>query len=98
MQVSKGNQNDAIKNAIIDFLHSDRFIKGDSVFSISTKNISEDILGVSISREGNKISVITQNEIDYNYKAAKKISFDSIISVGNCRNFCLQDHFFKTKK
>lgn len=68
-QISKGNQNDAIKNAVIDFLHSKRFMKGDSVFSIRTQNITDDIFGVSIFGVTNNISVITENEINYSYKA-----------------------------
>lgn len=66
--VATGNQNDAVRNAIIDFLHTD-LAKRDSVFSITIKNINEDILGVSILGERNKISVVTKNEIDYNYRA-----------------------------
>lgn len=68
MQISNGNQNDAIKNAVIDFLYSPKFFKGDSVFIISIKNINEDILAVSIFGARNKIAVITENEIDYSYR------------------------------
>jgi hypothetical protein len=69
IMVTKGNQNDAVQNAIYDFLHFGKLTKKDSVFSIIIKNVNEDILGVSILREGNKISVITENEIEYNYRA-----------------------------
>lgn len=67
--VSKGTKNEAIKNAIIDFLHKGKFDKKDTVFSIYLKDIKDNIWGISISEEPNKIAVITENKIDYSYKA-----------------------------
>lgn len=67
--VVKGNQNDAVKNAIMDFLHTSRLAKKDSIFSISIKSINKDIFGVSIFGARNKISVVTENEVDYSYRS-----------------------------
>lgn len=67
--ISEGNKNEAVKNAIIDFLHCNKSINRDSVFSITIKNIGDTILGVSISGVSNKISVITKNEQEYSYQA-----------------------------
>lgn len=67
--LSKGTKDEAIKNAIFDFLHKGEFDKSDTVFFIYTKDIKDDILGISISAESNKIAVITENKIDYSYKA-----------------------------
>lgn len=67
--VSKGTEDEAAKNAIIDFLHTGKLDKKDTVFSISIKTISKDILGISISEESNKIAVITEDNINYSYKA-----------------------------
>jgi hypothetical protein len=55
MIVAKGNQNDAVKNAIYDFLHSGNFSKKDSVFSIRLINLNDDALGVSIGANDNKL-------------------------------------------
>ncbi len=43
-----GSQDDAVLNAVTDFLNSSGLSKKDSVFSVQVKNISDDILGVSI--------------------------------------------------
>ncbi len=67
--VSTGTDSEGIKNAITDFLHSGKFNKRDTVFSVYLLNINENILGISISEESNKIAVITENNINYNYKA-----------------------------
>ena len=67
--VAKGNRNDAIKNAVSDFLHTPRFFKKDTVFDVMCQNIDSDILGITILGNPNKVSVITENEIEYSYKA-----------------------------
>jgi hypothetical protein len=67
--VANGNQNDAVKNAVLDFLQHNRLIRNDSVFSIIIRNVSQNVFAVGILPEINKIPVITKNEIDYSYKA-----------------------------
>lgn len=43
-----GSQDDAVLNVVTDFLNSSGLSKKDSVFSVQVRNISDDILGVSI--------------------------------------------------
>jgi hypothetical protein len=45
---SKGNNDDAIQNAICDFLNSSPLSKDDTTFSISLKEINKEVLGISI--------------------------------------------------
>jgi len=63
-----GNYNDAINNAVTDFINKKR-MRQDSVFSIHFMNIGDSIWGISISQAINKISVVTEDEIKYSYKA-----------------------------
>jgi hypothetical protein len=67
--VAKGDRNDAIKNAIIDFTHARRFYRKDTVFDFLIKDINDDVLAITILGERNKVAVITENEVDYSYKA-----------------------------
>lgn len=66
--VAEGNQNDAIQNAIYDFLHSGKLSKKDSVFSVYTTNINDEILGVSISGDINTLLVVTEDSVEYSYR------------------------------
>ena len=65
---SKGNHNDAVKNAITDFLYSRKYVNNDSVFSVRIVNVNDEILGVSILELINKITIYTENGVDYSYK------------------------------
>jgi len=67
--VSKGIPEGAVHNAIIDFLHSGKFDKKDTVFKVRMKNIDQNIIAISIIADPNKINVITDDKINYNYKA-----------------------------
>ena len=46
--VSNGNQNDAVHNAITDFLHTEKLSKQNSVFSVSIDTVNNEMLGISI--------------------------------------------------
>lgn len=46
--VSQGNQNDAIENAIIDFVHTCSLRKQDNIFSIEVYIDEENLLGLSV--------------------------------------------------
>jgi len=59
-----GNYNDAINNAVTDFINKKR-MRQDSVFSIHFMNIGDSIWGISISQAINKISVVTEDEIKH---------------------------------
>ena len=63
-----GDQNDAIKRAIHDFLKSRKLSEVDSIFSIYIENINEDILGISIGASDNSILVFTEDCIEYSYQ------------------------------
>jgi len=67
--IHHGNYNDAINNAITDFVYKNRNSKQDSVFSIHFIDIGDSLWGISISKEVNKIAVITKDELHYSYKA-----------------------------
>ncbi|HLY70085.1 MAG TPA: hypothetical protein VKR53_10190 [Puia sp.] len=71
-----GSKNDAIINAILDFTHSHSFRGKDSVFSIHVQDINEEILGVSILADRNKIAVVTENESTYSYKGFPSSYFE----------------------
>jgi hypothetical protein len=66
---SSGTENSAVKNAITDFLHTGKFDKKDTVFSIRIRHVSNDILGIGILSDHNKINVITADEVKYSYEA-----------------------------
>ena len=69
ISLAKGDINDAVQNAIADFLSSKQsHVKKDSVFSIHVANISDDILDIGISGERDKIALFTKNEVDYDYR------------------------------
>lgn len=53
--VSEGNSNDAVNNVIIDFLHTSRLSKKDSVFDIVVTDINDEILIIGIGSATNKI-------------------------------------------
>ncbi|UGU18157.1 hypothetical protein LS482_09780 [Sinomicrobium kalidii] len=63
MLVDKGTQNDAVQNAIIDFLYTSRLSKSDSVFSIYVENIDDNVLGVKVGGEFNKLLPGPENRI-----------------------------------
>lgn len=67
IMVTEGNQNDAIKNAIHDFLHTSKFSKKDSIFSIYFENVNDNVLGVSIGAEENKLLPSSDNKIGTNH-------------------------------
>jgi len=67
MLVPQGNQNDAIGNAIIDFLHTERLSKEDSVFSVSIDTVSNEILGINILGYEDKLVIHTKNKIGTNH-------------------------------
>jgi hypothetical protein len=55
IMVAQGNQNDAVQNAIKDFLHTDKYSKKDTVFSIRIADLNGEVLGVSIGRNDNRL-------------------------------------------
>jgi|GEM_PF-5636334 len=66
---SKGDISDAIQSSIADFLHSNKSITTkDSVFSINVENVNENVLGIGISVERDKVALFTKNEVDYDYR------------------------------
>ncbi len=64
--VTRGSQNDAVHNAIADFLNSDKLRKKDTVFHVSIKSINNQTLGISIFGRSAKISPTEKNKIGSN--------------------------------
>lgn len=55
--VKKGDTNDAVMNAIIDFSKTGSIYKNETIFYISIKKINEDKLVVDISKNSSKILI-----------------------------------------
>jgi hypothetical protein len=60
--------NDAIITAIDNFLQAKKYTKSDTVFIVSIRNVDDNLLGIGISAQRNRIAVFTENEIDYSYR------------------------------
>lgn len=61
--VSSGDQNDAVRNAITDFLHTEKLSKQDSVFSVSIDTVNSEILGIGILGYEDKLILHPDNKI-----------------------------------
>ena len=75
--IVKGNQDDAIQNAIYDFLNSEKIDKRDSIFGIYVKTISDEILGITIRADANPLLVVTEDNINYNYRGFPTMYFEN---------------------
>jgi hypothetical protein len=64
--VVQGGQNEAIHNAVVDFLHTDKLSKKDSVFSIRIIAINNHLLGMAIIGRRERISPTEKNRIGTN--------------------------------
>ncbi len=92
--LSKGEINDAIQNAIADFLQTKKnFAKQDNIFSIYVENINANILGISISAEKDKIALFTKNEVEYDYRF-----FPTRIYEQQDKLFCWKDSTINVSK
>lgn len=65
--VTEGKTDDAVKNAVIDFLNSDRLSKKDTVFSIEVKEIDKNVLGISILGYPDRLLPSSRNRIGTNF-------------------------------
>jgi len=66
--ISKGNHEDAIQNAVTDFLNTSPLRKNDTIFHIMMKEINNGILGISISGSTQKPYIVKDgNSITYKY-------------------------------
>jgi hypothetical protein len=65
--VAEGDRDDAIQNAIYDFLQSSKLSKEDSVFNISTQDYNEQLLAISIYGSTNKLLISTEDSVKYDY-------------------------------
>jgi len=64
--ITNGSYNEAIRNAVNDFLHSGNLRKQDSVFSVDVKNIGDTLIGVSIIGSEAKLYPNEKNKIGSN--------------------------------
>lgn len=65
--VANGNQNDAVQNAIHDFLNKSRISKKSKVFNISITYINNNVLAISILESIDKLMPDPDNKIGTNY-------------------------------
>ncbi len=66
IMVAKGDQNDAVQNAISDYLHTENLSKKDGVFSISIVNIDNKTIGITILGLSRKLLPTTKDKIGTN--------------------------------
>ena len=62
---ANGNQNQAIENSIIDFMHSSSLSKKDSVFFIKVNDIPSGIMVVNVIANYNKVLPLSDTKIGY---------------------------------
>ncbi|MFM7854485.1 MAG: hypothetical protein ACKO96_21820, partial [Flammeovirgaceae bacterium] len=65
----KGDLNTAVHNAINDFLNSVKKEKDDRIFYISAKSVNQDLFGVSFEATNDKVVVITEDRVNFSYRA-----------------------------
>lgn len=63
--ISKGNANDAINNAITDFIHTSKLYKQDTVFNLKITNKDSELI-VGIMGKINKLFIKSNNKIGTN--------------------------------
>ena len=66
IMVAKGDQNDAVQNAISDYLHTENLSKKDSAFSISIGNINDKTIGVTILGLSRKLLPTAKDKVGTN--------------------------------
>ena len=64
----KGNETEAIHNAVYDFAHSYKKRIDNSIFFIYTTDINKDIFGISFYGTNYKVLVSTEDSITYSYR------------------------------
>jgi len=65
--IEHGDQNTAVNNAVIDFLHGDRLSKKDTRFSIHVLDISDGVLGIWIIGTDQKVLPGPDDKIGTNH-------------------------------
>jgi hypothetical protein len=79
--VVNGNKDDAIKNAIFDFIHTEsKLLKDDKTFFIHTENV-EGYIGVRIMGDPNKISLIVDIVDNIKNNTIVRVGVSNSISV-----------------
>jgi hypothetical protein len=75
--VVNGDENDAIMNAVFDFIHTEnKLLKDDKTFLVYTENI-EDKIGVSIMGDPNSILFIIEEDGSRSYRAFPTMLFEA---------------------
>jgi len=85
--ISVGDTNDAINNAITDFIHTSRLYKQDTVFDLKITNVN-DMLVIGIMGKTNKLFVKSNNKIGTNSDP----TFPTNFVIKNGRLFLWYDH------
>lgn len=67
--VRNGDKNDAIRNAIHDYIKSNRHIKKDSTYLVSIRNIDDMVFRVDIAKGLEKLLVATEDGVNFSHRA-----------------------------
>jgi hypothetical protein len=65
--IKTGDHDTAIRNAIYDYTHTERNSKKYNVFSVNVKDINDNIIGVSIFGDENKLLPNPENKLGSSY-------------------------------
>lgn len=66
--VRNGDKNDAIRNAIHDYIKSNRHIKKDSAYLVSIQNIDYKVFRVDIAKGLEKLLVATEDGMNFTHR------------------------------
>lgn len=61
--IQKGNMNDAVNNAITDFVHTSKWSKKDSIFTVTITDINEENVNVTIAIADDDVYPNSKNKV-----------------------------------
>ena len=74
--IQKGDMNDAINNAITDFVHTSKWSKKDSIFTVTITDINEENINITIAVADDDVYPNSKNKVFFStikLKIDKKI-------------------------
>ncbi|MPM75349.1 hypothetical protein SDC9_122341 [bioreactor metagenome] len=61
--IQKGDMNDAINNAITDFVHTSKWSKKDSIFTVTITDINEENINITIAVADDDVYPNSKNKV-----------------------------------